>query len=96
LCLTAINKGRREIVLNGAGFNLSDGRNIPFINDIFGHSFPTTLEGRNQFSVFFELSPIKELLKENPQVKITKVWFRDATENYHKAGIPQKVIKFLR
>lgn len=96
LCLTAINRGRRRTKLEAAGLSLSDGGTIPFVSDVFGNRFPKELDGTDSTEVLFDVSGIKNVLKENPGLYITHAWFRDRIGNYHNCKLSTKMVKELR
>ena len=93
LCLTAINKGRRKMKLEGAGLTFSDKGTIPFITDIFQNKFPKDLDENDSYSIFFRISGIQSALKGQPELRVTKGWFRDKIGGYHYCKIPQKYFK---
>ena len=93
LCLTAINKGKRKMKLEGAGLTLSDKRTIPFMTDIFQNRFPKDLDENDSCSVFFNISEIQNTLKDEPKLTVVKGWFRNKIGSYHYCKIPQKYFK---
>ncbi len=93
LSLTAINKGRRMIKLEGAGLTLSDKRTIPFITDIFQNRFPKDLDENDSYSIYFRISEIQNTLKGEAELKIIKGWFRNKIGGYHYCKISQKYFK---
>jgi len=91
LCLTAINKGRRKMKLAGAGLTLSNKKTIPFMTDIFQNRFPKDLDENDSYSIYFRISEIQNALKDEPELKVVKGWFRDKTGDHHYSPeIPQK------
>jgi len=98
LGLTARNTGRDKAILEAAGLSLSDGSYIPWHHElaIIGDTLPYELTGNDSCSVYFDIAEIKETLKNDPDVKITKAWFRDKLGNTHPCNPPKDLMKVIK
>lgn len=95
ISITAMNKGRRPVTLNGAGLRLSNGINLTYIPQ--AGELPRRLNEGEKYDAFLEKAQLKEDIKKlEPNVVIKFAWVRDETDRLYKSKFPKKMEKDLR
>jgi len=82
--IEVINKGRRSVTLHGAGFHLSDNRELWIPLPLFDLKFPYELNEGKSMTIHAEWDTISKDLDMNG-ISIKYGWAKDATGKIYKA-----------
>jgi len=92
IAMIAINKGRRSVIISGAGFTLSDTWNFTYMP--YPKELPRTLSEGDSIDILFDLNGLKEDAKKRGAT-IEYGWFRDKADRTYKGKIPKDIKKEL-
>jgi hypothetical protein len=95
LIVSALNRGRRPVVLSNGGIRFRDGTKSLFNGDGIGKSFPHRLEEGESHNTWAYVATMREAFgQDNGRPPIWAYWATETGQVY-KSRLPKKLIRVL-